>query len=86
MKQELKKIWIFEPDENSKLKKQQVIAFSPEEFNQFVSDLIKDTLNVAAEKAKSRAWIDSFDGTLEHKVKKDSITNQFNKVFEKYKV
>lgn len=71
-----------EKDKNGKdifLKEENGYFFTPEQLNQLLSDVIKDTLDTAAEKAED--W-DSFHST----VNKESITSTFEETFNKFKL
>ena len=61
--------------------KQEGYFFTPEQLNQFISDVIKDTLDTAAEKAE----VDFEDYDKEF-VNKQSITNTFEETCKKFEV
>ena len=56
--------------------------FTPEQLNELLSDVIKDTLNTAAENAKC----DFDEGGCTEFVDEESITNTFEETFQKHKV
>lgn len=65
--------------------------FTPEQLNQLLSDVIKDTLNTAAEKAEMvvedygiPGWSANYDPDTF--ISKKSITNTFEETFNKFKV
>ena len=63
---------------------QQLITFTPEEYNKHIQEVINDTLNTAAEKAVITYTIEkTFDFT---EVDKQSIINTSQQTFEKWKV
>ena len=74
-------------------KKKEGYFFTPEQLNQLLSDVIKDALNTAAEKADAYIKIESNDqpsssfGDIEYPaVRKKSITNTFEETFNKHSV
>jgi len=60
---------------------QQGYFFTPEQLNEYTANVIKDALNTAAE----NAYVDFEDYDKEF-VNKKSITNTFEKIFQKYKI
>lgn len=60
--------------------------FTPEQLNEFLSDVIKDTLNTAADKAE----LDYYNGDCrecgQNKINEKSITNTLEETFNKHKV
>lgn len=73
----------FEP-EIAELQKQEGYFFTPEQFNQLLSDVIKDALDTAYENA-SLITVD-VDGSDTCDLDKESITNTFDTTFQKHKV
>ena len=76
-------------------KKMQAVAFTSEEFNSFVSDVIKDTLYRATQKVEmiqecGRANQDGCLAVFCHNcsdiINKDLITNTFEEIFNKFKL
>ena len=69
---------------NSWLKPTELITFTPEEYNQHIQDIIKETLETAAKKADiNYSEEKTFDFTF---VDKESIINTFEETFNKYKL
>ena len=74
-----------------KVQKQEYYLFSTEQLNKLLSDVIKDTLNTAAEEAEIviedygiPAWSANYNpDTI---ISKESITNTFEETFNKFKV
>ena len=63
---------------------QQLITFTPEEYNKHIQEVIDNALNTAAEKAVITYTIEkTFDFT---EVDKQSIINTSQQTFEKWKV
>lgn len=60
------------------VKEQQVFVFTPEQLNEYVTNIIKQALETAAAKAD----LIETDGDVDPK----SITNTFEETFQKYKV
>ena len=69
--------------------------FTPEQLNQLLSDVIKDTLNTAAEDTETLLWQNNEDleivsnrvaYIMEDLKIKQSITNTFEESFNKFKV
>lgn len=68
-----------------RLDKQEGYFFTPEQLNQLLSDVIKDALNAAAEKA-TLSYRLRHDDEFKFAATKESITNTFEETFNKYKV
>lgn len=77
------------------LKLQEGYFFTPEQLNQLLSDVIKDTLNTAAEDTETLLWQNNEDleivsnrvaYIMEDLKIKQSITNTFEESFNKFKV
>jgi hypothetical protein len=68
------------------LKEQQLITFTPEEYNKHIQDVIDDTLETAAEKAEVDIEEVMGQKTGYVEVDKQSITNTFEKTFKKFVV
>ena len=71
------------------LKPQKVFVFTPEQLNEYTANVVKQALETAAEKANS--FIDGdesvyIQGNVWSEVDKQSITNTFEEIFQKYKV
>ena len=65
------------------VKEQQLITFTPEEYNQHIKDIIKETLDNAVDKADITYTKEkTFDFT---EVDKESISNTFEDTFNKLK-
>jgi hypothetical protein len=61
--------------------------FTPEQLNQHIEDIIKDTLRVAAEKATMKLLIDEENDIVqEANIDKESITDTFNQTYNKWKI
>lgn len=63
------------------VEEQQLITFTPEEYNKHIQKVIDDALNTAAEEAE----YDCLDYD-KYMVNKQSITNTFEKTFKKFEV
>ena len=81
------------PEFYETVKQEEGYFFTPEQLNQLLSDVIKDTLNTAAEKADAYIKIEPNDqpsssfGDIEYPaVRKKSITNTFEETFNKHSV
>lgn len=83
---EMDKYWI------DLVKPQDAFVFTPEQLNEYTQNVIKQTLETAAENAKT---IDTYktrwsglnrEGFVEKDVYKESITNTFQKIFKKFEV
>lgn len=71
------------------LKPQKVFVFTPEQLNEYTANVIKQVLEIAAEDAISEPFF--IDGEPAYTsdrspVDKQSITNTFEKIFQKYEV
>jgi hypothetical protein len=69
------------------------LIFTPEQLNQLLSEVIKNTLNTAAEKVTYKhngLMIMNAEGTFYNdrgiKVSKESITNTFEEIYNKFKI
>ena len=62
--------------------------FTTDELNQLLLEVIKDTLNTAAEKAKTKQEVAHFmEGSyMEVIINKKSITNTFEEVYQRFSV
>lgn len=76
---EMDKFWI------DLVSQKQGYFFTPEQLNQLLSDVIKDTLNTAADKAEITNKA-KFSGDYNPVVDEESITNTFEETFNKHKV
>lgn len=63
------------------LKEQQLITFTPEEYNKHIQEVIDDALKTAAEEAEYECL--DYD---KYRVNKESIINTFEEIFNKFKV
>lgn len=71
------------------LDKTEAIIFTPEELNEYTQQVIKDALEVASEKAISYAIEGEggyMEGNIETVIVKQSITNTFEQIYEKWKI
>jgi hypothetical protein len=71
------------------LKEQESFVFTPEQLNEYTANVIKQTLETAAESADS--YIDMnedayIEGNVWSEVDKESITNTFEETFKKFEV
>jgi hypothetical protein len=63
------------------LEKQELITFNVKEFNKFISEIIKDSLNTVTNNVTTK-----FIGfTDNEEIDMESITNTFEETFEKFK-
>lgn len=80
----------FEHEPTHWLKPQEGYFFTPEQLNELLSNVIKDTLEVGAEEAKTypKEEYNEREGIYEYPliISKKSITNQHSKILEKWKV
>ena len=71
------------------LKQQEGYFFTPEQLNQFISNVIKDTLDTAAKEADSFVDVDEstvIEGNAWCEIDKESITNTFDITYKKHMV
>lgn len=61
--------------------------FTPEQLNEYTANVIKQTLETAAEKAEREWCSDGYStGMWKEVVDKQSITNTFEETFKKFKI
>jgi len=77
-----KGIWNYPVKVKTWLKPQEGYFFTSEQLNQLLSDVIKDALNTAAEKAQTECD----EGGETGFVNKESITSTFDITYQKHKV
>lgn len=80
------KNYLQEEIEKAKEMEKECHSFTPEQLNQLLSDVIKDTLETAAEKAEPDYWKGDCQLCGSNQVDKSTITNTFEETFKKYKV
>jgi hypothetical protein len=71
------------------VEKQEGYFFTQEQLNQFISDVIKDTLDTATKEADSFVDVDEstyIEGNVWCEVDKESITSTFDITYKKHKV
>lgn len=71
------------------LEKQELITFNVKEFNKFISEIIKDSLNTAAENAKVEdEWNNEYYEFAKWTkvVDEQSIKDSFEEILEKFKL
>ncbi|XAI97319.1 hypothetical protein [Leptolyngbya phage Lbo-JY46] len=60
--------------------------FNSEELNEYIANIIRNTLETAANKAEAETFNIRWDDTTYAKVDKQSITNTFEETYNKLKV
>lgn len=88
MKPELKIVYIPHTDS---MQASERYVFTQEELNNYISNVIKQTLDIAANNAEITAtpysrWCSECGTSEDQYVSSDSITNTYQKIFNKFKV
>ena len=69
------------------VEEQELITFTPEEYNQHVQDIIKNALDTAADYADTEFCGNMYDPEDNTQcINRGSITNTFEETFKKYKL